>query len=74
MKLEDAKMGQDIAPQMLTPEERKKLYDAEIGKIHREDVTDPNYGSQTRCQQCGYTREEHTAYGLDHEYIAKEES
>jgi len=25
MKLEDAKMGQDIAPQMLTPEERKKL-------------------------------------------------
>lgn len=34
-------------------------------------MTDPNYGSQTRCQKCGYTREEHEAYGLDHEYVAK---
>lgn len=27
-----------------------------------------DYGSQNRCQRCGYTREEHKAFRINHPY------
>lgn len=30
-----------------------------------------DYGSQNRCQRCGYTRGEHGAYMMNHPYEAK---